>query len=257
PFLRNAGTSCGRFAAANRLIIECPSAPHPNEGCTVISGTNAAATINRITPPSFIMPAVYPRRLTSWLPTAGPLRYSESARISSNHHRSPRHLDTSEHPSISRDLLGRTCRFQRVVAQLHRRPSLDRHQLAHQANRFQCVFSPWMASPEVIGQQRPPSRAKPNPPSKVSVQTHNVLHIQTIGGDQQLRPRITPPPHQPRDVLISGQDRILAVDPLPGPVGHPVRRALQKLSRPERIRQHDQQCAAITLLPQFQHLVLR
>jgi hypothetical protein len=52
---RNPGTSDGSAVPASRLILLCPSPPHASDGCTIITGTIAAATTNRTTLPILLI----------------------------------------------------------------------------------------------------------------------------------------------------------------------------------------------------------
>jgi hypothetical protein len=62
---------------------------------------------------------------------------------------------------------------------------------------------------------------------------------------------------QPCDIFVAGHIGILAVDALAGPIGGPVGRTFQKLRGAESVRQHDPDRAFVSLLPQFEHAVLR
>src|SRR5437879_3494918 len=73
-------------------------------------------------------------------------------------------------PPIPLNLTRRPRSLPRIVAQLHRRKPLHRHQLAHQADRPQRVLAPRMAPAKVIRQQSPPASAEPYPPAKVLMQ---------------------------------------------------------------------------------------
>ena len=89
------------------------------------------------------------------------------------------------------------------------------------------------------------------------MQLENLLDIEAVGRDEALLARVAAARVEPADVLVSGDDGVLGVDALAGPVGDPVGRALEELGGAEGVWQKDQQLAAVALLPKLQHAVLR
>ena len=83
------------------------------------------------------------------------------------------------------------------------------------------------------------------------------VDIESVGRNQQFLSWISSMTLEPSYVLISGNVWVFAVDVLAGPVCDPVGSALEKLCRAEGVREHDAQCAVVSLLPELQHLILR
>src|SRR5258708_31489302 len=93
--------------------------------------------------------------------------------------------------------------------------------------------------------------------SEISVQSEYVVDVERVGGNHQLVLWMAAASLQPFNIFITGYIRILAVDPLSGPVGGPIRRTLEELCSTKRIRQHKAERAFICSLPQFENSVLR
>ena len=86
-----------------------------------------------------------------------------------------------------------------------------------------------------------------------------IFSVRLVGQDGMILSliHISSAPPQPFDVLVTGDVRILAVNPLARPISHPVWRMAQELRGAKRVGEQDEQFALVSLLPQFQHPVLR
>src|SRR5208283_1760948 len=93
--------------------------------------------------------------------------------------------------------------------------------------------------------------------SEVSMQAEDRVDVQRVRSDEKFLLRIALVLLQPGDVFVTGHVGVLAVGALPGPRRHPVRSVAEELRSAERIREQDEQFAAIGLLPKFQEAVLR
>ena len=106
-----------------------------------------------------------------------------------------------------------------------------------------------MAAAKVVGEQGAPSGGEADAAVEVMVQLENLLHIQSIRRDEALLARVAATRLEPADVLVTGDDGVLGVDALAGPVGDPIRRAFEELRGAEGVWQKDEQLAAVALLP--------
>src|SRR4029077_12438100 len=74
---------------------------------------------------------------------------------------------------------------------------------------------------------------------KVGVKAEDGVGVEAIGGDEEFLARVATSFFQPGDVFVAGEERILAVGALAGPIGHPIGSVVEELRGAESVGQKD------------------
>ena len=155
-----------------------------------------------------------------------------------------------KHPLISLNLFRTSQHLLQVIGEFHRRPAVGLGELADQADGIE-PSSPCGLQPRksLVSNVPHPAlkrmrgsgihllssrkslrslkirrrRAVAHRPAKIRMKAEDLLHIQGVRSDEQLLPRRRAPCRQPRDVFVTRQEGIFAVDALARPIRHPIR----------------------------------
>src|SRR5262249_19292918 len=125
----------------------------------------------------------------------------------------------SEHPQIFCDLLGAACRLLRIVGELHRAAPVRPGHLANQTNGIECVGAARMATAKVVGRERAPSVAVAHAAVELRMERDHQVDVETVAEHAAFLARIAAALQVPADHLLSGRERLLAVEAHSGPVG--------------------------------------
>src|SRR6202008_4359078 len=104
---------------------------------------------------------------------------------------------------IARNLPWLSRRLRHIVRQLHRRPPIGLHHLAHQRNGIEPLRRDRRTAAKIIGEIGPPPETLPHPPPEMPPCPLDRLHVHPVGKDQQLRLRIAPLLLPPADDLLA------------------------------------------------------
>ena len=113
-----------------------------------------------------------------------------------------------------------------------------------------------VAGAEVVGEQGAPAGAETDAAVEVGVEGEDLLDVEGVGGDEALGARVAAAGLEPGDVLVAGEEGILAVAALAGPVGDPVGGAGEELGGAEGVGEQDEELAVVALLPELEDAVL-
>ncbi len=170
-----------------------------------------------------------------------------------------------------------------VVGEFDGGAAVDIVEFADQAERIEAGISQRVTIAKIIGEQSAPASAEADAAAgepfffveeigglaeigrlravleragKVGVELEDGVSIERVGGDEEFLAGIAAAGFEPGDVLVTGEEGILAVGALAGPVGDPVGSILEELGRAEGVRKDDEELTVIGLLPEFEEAVL-
>src|SRR5690606_18017088 len=163
----------------------------------------------------------------------------------------------AEDLQIAADLVRVSGGLFRIVRKLDGRSAIGLAHLAHQRNGLEALDLARRAILEIVGEIGAPAERHTHAALEVEIGAFDRLHIQRVGEDQKLLARVLSVLLPPGDDALAALDRGCAVGAEAGPFGHPMGSGAQERLGSERVRQDDEQVAAIITLPVLQHLIGR
>ena len=155
----------------------------------------------------------------------------------------------SEDAAVALDFGGRAHCLGIVVRELYGRAAVDFAEFADEADGVEAVVAAGIAVAKIVGEVGAPAGAETDAvgggplafvkkvggaaevgsggavadcAGEVGVKREDAVDVERVRGDKALLARVASVLLQPCDVFVAGNERILAVDALAGPVGDPV-----------------------------------
>jgi hypothetical protein len=114
-----------------------------------------------------------------------------------------------------------------------------------------------VAVAEVVGEEGAPAGAETDAAVEVVVELDDGGGVEAVGGDEALGARVLAAGLKPCDVLVAGEEGVLGVDALAGPVGYPCGCVGEELGGAEGVGEEDEELVVVGLTPEFEDVVLR